>query len=215
MAKSWVNGEFDRQVETLVGLGYPSLIAHGGSSFRRLVEPVRERLQAAASSALLPRDLEQTRERVAFVVVIGRKQVSVTQTMPLTSLGGRAGWVSADTADIDRFEPIDAVEVPDPDAYALIDVSRGEDTLGVRPNDAIVTIIEAGRSPLTVDEGVAFVTHFPDSLEKNHCFQLLASRVGDKRVPGIWISERRPKLGFCWAGNLHTWLGAASCAARV
>ncbi|MEI2690845.1 MAG: DUF5701 family protein [Anaerolineae bacterium] len=44
---------------------------------------------------------------------------------------------------------------------------------------------------------------------------LLASRCGDKRVPAFWLSQNRPKLGWCWAGNPHTWLGSASCAERV
>ena len=44
---------------------------------------------------------------------------------------------------------------------------------------------------------------------------LLASRCGDKRVPAIWISAGAPKLGWCWDGNPHTWLGAASAGARV
>jgi hypothetical protein len=46
----------------------------------------------------------------------------------------------------------------------------------------------------------------------------------DARTPAIWFSngtgrdgpERRnaPKVGWCWAGNRHTWLGFASAAAR-
>ena len=46
----------------------------------------------------------------------------------------------------------------------------------------------------------------------------------DARTPAIWISngtgrdgrERRDaaKLGWCWWGNRHTWLGIASCAGR-
>ncbi|WP_371413026.1 DUF5701 family protein [Thiomonas sp. X19] len=55
----------------------------------------------------------------------------------------------------------------------------------------------------------------PDFLQPNHCFSMLASRCGDKRVPALWLSESRPKLGWCWAGNPHTWLGSASCANRV
>ena len=34
-------------------------------------------------------------------------------------------------------------------------------------------------------------------------------------VPAIWISNRAPKLGWCWAGNPHTWLGSASCSDRA
>jgi hypothetical protein len=43
----------------------------------------------------------------------------------------------------------------------------------------------------------------------------------DARTPAVWISggtgrdgvESRgaPKVGWCWAGNRHTWLGFASC----
>jgi hypothetical protein len=34
-------------------------------------------------------------------------------------------------------------------------------------------------------------------------------------VTAIWISKGAPKLGWCWAGNPHTWLGSASCAKRI
>ena len=47
----------------------------------------------------------------------------------------------------------------------------------------------------------------------------------DARCPAIWISRgtgrdgptRRnaPKVGWCWAGNRHTWLGHASAASRL
>jgi hypothetical protein len=37
----------------------------------------------------------------------------------------------------------------------------------------------------------------------------------DQCVPTLWISEKRPKLGWCWDRNPHTWLGSASCCARV
>lgn len=40
-------------------------------------------------------------------------------------------------------------------------------TLGVRPDDALVTLTAAARSPLTVDEGVVLITQFPQALEKN------------------------------------------------
>jgi hypothetical protein len=31
----------------------------------------------------------------------------------------------------------------------------------------------------------------------------------------MWISERAPKLGWCWDGNPHDWLGVASAAGRA
>ena len=85
----------------------------------------------------------------------------------------------------------------------------------MRPVEALPRILADGRTPLTVHEGIALVTQFPAVLEKNHCFQTPGSRIGDRRVPGLWISKRAPKLGFCWAGNRHSWLGVASCARRL
>ena len=76
--------------------------------------------------------------------------------------------------------------------------------------DATRTIRERGRTPLTIDEGIALVTQVPQALEKNKCFMLAGSRRHDRRVPALWISERAPKLGWCWDGNPHTWLGTAS-----
>jgi hypothetical protein len=62
------------------------------------------------------------------------------------------------------------------------------------------------------------VTQFPGILVKNHCFMLSGSRrtalPGDRRVPALWISERAPKLGWCWDGNPHDWLGVASAGRR-
>ena len=81
--------------------------------------------------------------------------------------------------------------------------------------DAMATIAERGRTLLTIEEGIAFVTQYPAALAKNKCFSLGGSRSGDRRVPAIWISQDAPKLGWCWAGNPHTWLGMASAAGRA
>ena len=72
-----------------------------------------------------------------------------------------------------------------------------------------------GRSPLTLEEGLAVVTHHPGILREQTCFEMLGSRCGDKRVTGLWVSAKRPRLGWCWGGNPHTWLGMASCAGRL
>lgn len=104
-------------------------------------------------------------------------------------------------------------------AYLLVDVERGEEFCGVRPEEATREIRSRGRSPLTIEEGIALVTQVPEILERNKCFMLAGSRrlglPGDRRVPALWISERAPKLGWCWDGNPHTWLGTASAGRRV
>jgi hypothetical protein len=105
--------------------------------------------------------------------------------------------------------------VPRDSAYLVADIDTGEATLNVTPDQAIKTIIQEDRSPLTIDEGVALITHYPDILRTRNCFSILGSRCGDRRVPAMWISGGSPRLGWCWAGNPHTWLGSASCGDRV
>jgi hypothetical protein len=116
--------------------------------------------------------------------------------------------------DLATYEPLPELEVPGA-AYLLVDVDRGEEFCGVRPENALPVIRDRGRTPLTIDEGIAVVTHEPRLLEKNACFMLSGSRRQDRRVPALWISERAPKLGWCWDGNPHTWLGVASAGSRV
>lgn len=91
-----------------------------------------------------------------------------------------------------------------------MDVDTGTASLNMPPDDALAMIRREGRTPLTLEEGIALITQFPDRLRKNRCFSLVGSRSGDRRVPALWISQGRPKLGWCWAGNPHTWLGSAS-----
>jgi len=201
------DAEFDRQVGNLVKLGYPDLIGRSSDDLLDLLEPLRGRA--------VEREIEPpTPARVPFVIVLSARIAKPTETMPLTTYNGRSGFIARDTKDIDEFPTHESVKLPAGDAWLIFDVDRGTQTLGAKPEEARPRFARAGRSPLTIGEGIAFLTQFPESLEKNNCFQLPGTQL-DRRVPGLWISDRAPKLGFCWAGNRHTWLGHASCAERV
>ncbi|MBB4854840.1 hypothetical protein HNP40_002232 [Mycobacteroides chelonae] len=114
--------------------------------------------------------------------------------------------------DVDVYQPI--VDIPQ-QAYLLTNTDTGSEFCNVTPESAGAAITARGRTPLTIEEGIALVTLHPDMLRKNKCFSLAASRGKGQRVPAIWISDRRPKLGWCWDRNPHTWLGTASCGGRV
>ncbi len=204
------DAEFDRQVRNLLDKGYPALAALPVDAFRALLAPLHQVVLDRKADLAAP-----TRSRVPFVLVVARDLVPPTAAMPLTELKGKPGFVTDGFDDVDGFAPIDSVDLPTACAYVLFDIDRGADYLNVDPNEALAAITAAGRTPLTVDEGIAFLVQFPDSLEKNNCFSLLASRSTDKRVPALWISQTRPKLGWCWAGNPHTWLGSASASHRT
>jgi len=204
------HAELDRQIETLLKLRYPDLSERSEESFLALVEPLRAEVLARSSDFQAP-----SADRVPFVLVVGPDLAPAGRAMELTALAGRPGFADFDQADIASFTPIPSLDAPTAPAWIVLGVDRGSEFRNVRPNDALETISARGLTPITVAEGIALVTQHPQLLVKNHCFSLAGSRCGDKRVPAIWISDRAPKLGWCWAGNPHTWLGTAFCVDRA
>ena len=202
--------EFERQAATLVERGYPAAAGLTERRFRARLEPLR----AAAASLDPAGDAE--RGEFGFVIVVGGSLVPSATSITLVRRRAKAGFLSMLTADeLAAFAPIEAVELPAGDAYLLAGVECGRGSLNVTPDDALAQILAAGRSPLTIDEGIALITQFPEAVAKNGGISLAGSRCGDRRVTALWISQGAPKLGWCWAGNPHTWLGIGSCARRL
>jgi hypothetical protein len=201
---------FQSQVDTLVQLGYPSFFAMTAGEFQESLRPLEQYVPASAGVPFDP-----SKGKVPFVLVVRSVRAPVAVTLPLVSRRGNFAIERMYPKKPEDFSPIESVSLPGGDAYLLLQIDRGAETLNVTPDDAYQSILGQGRSPLTIEEGVAVLTQFPELLQPNNCFSLLASRCGDKRVPALWLSENHPKLGWCWAGNPHTWLGSASCAERV
>ncbi|MDN5767152.1 MAG: DUF5701 family protein [Humibacillus sp.] len=141
----------------------------------------------------------------------------------------KPGFVVVDMTDIDQFEPITGIEIPEEPLYLIHDVNRGDEMRNWSPDEALPSITSLGRSPLTISEGISWLLQEPKLLEPNHCFMTIASRLSrgsrlDTRTPAIWISggtgrdgtrnKHAPKVGWCWAGNRHTWLGFATTSQR-
>jgi hypothetical protein len=192
---------FDRQLQTLLDAGYPGVAGLSEDAFVAQVAPLR------TVAANLP--------DASVVLVVAASLVAPERAIDLVEWEGRSGFTSMAADDLARFGAIPEVEVPSAPVYLLTGVETGAEFRGVRPDDALPTILGRDRSPLTLDEGLAVVTHHPGILREQTCFQMLASRCGDKRVTGLWVSAKRPRLGWCWGGNPHDWLGMASCAGRV
>jgi Family of unknown function (DUF5701) len=186
---------FDDQVAALLERG----VADDEAAFRTVVESARPAEPAVRSVLTVSREVVPVAHAAARVERRGKELV----------LGHLA------PGDLGSFVPIDAVEVPDSPAYLAHEVDLGAGSRNVPPEDALRDILEAGRSPLTLDEGIALVLQQPEVIARNWGFSMAGSRRGDQRVPAFWISEGRPKLGWCWDRNPHTWLGTASCSHRT
>ena len=202
--------EFGRQLQNLLQKGYPEAAGITEEQFTRSIKPLGE-----IASRLIAPIIDLEKGKLPFVVVIKNSLVPVEKAMALINREGKSGIINMTPVTPADFLPIDGTGIPPGPAYLAVYIDRGRDTLNIRPKDALITIRGNNRFPLTIEEGIAILTHFPDFLKKNNCFSLLASRRNDKRVPALWISEGRPKLGWCWDGNPHTWLGSASCACRL
>jgi hypothetical protein len=169
--------------------------------------------------------------RPGALLVVHPERAPASALAPLLELDGKPGFVVTDMTDVDQFVPVDEAKLPDPPVYAVADLDRGDDMGNWIPDEALPAITAAGRTPLTLGEGIHWLLQQPDVLDRNHCFMTIGSRKPkangalDARTPALWISngtgrdgrERRnaPKVGWCWAGNRHTWLGFASAADRA
>lgn len=204
--------EFDRQTYNLVSKGYLNALGLSDSELKKTLEPLKQKVAELDTPEI---NLDQG--TLPFVIVINGESLSSEQQMSLTQKGDNQGVTILRPHTSENFKTIKTVNIPQGIAYLLIDIDRGKENINLPPDEALKIINAKKRSPLTINEGIAIVTHFPEFLIKNNCFSLLASRTGtDQRVPAIWINAKKePNLGWCWDGNPHTWLGSASCLTRL
>ena len=211
---------------SLPTLATPSLPAPAEQAERLVALGVHER--AGLSAADLRAAARAADDGALLVVSPALAPPSVLA--PLLRLDGREGFVVEDMTDVDAFAPIEEVDVPEGPVYAVAGLDRGDAMANWSPDEALPAIVDAGRTPLTLGEGIAWLLQCPELLARNKCFMTIGSRLRrpdgrlDTRTPALWISNgtgrdgkaRRgaPKVGWCWAGNRHTWLGFASAATR-
>ncbi|MFE5816240.1 DUF5701 family protein [Streptomyces sp. NPDC056479] len=157
-------------------------------------------------------------------------RVPASALAPLLRRDDKPGFVVVDMPDVDDFAP-HAVELPDAPLYVVTGLDRGDHMANWSPEEALPALTEDDRTPLVLTEGIHWVLQQPAALERNRCFMTIGSRLRkangtlDARTPAIWISngtgrdgrERRnaPKVGWCWWGNRHTWLGFGSATGRA
>jgi hypothetical protein len=201
--------ELDRQVQAYVDLGVAALHGWSADGLHAAVAPLRAALGASTPSSDVDPD-----DHVPFVLVLDGGTARANAVVPALRRGPRAGVSVIDDGELAGYLPLPDATAP-AGPYLLRDVDTGTEFCSVPPEQALTTVRERGRVPLTVAEGLALVVVRPDMLRPHRCFSLMGSRAQNQRVPALWISERRPKLGWCWDRNPHTWLGAASAGSRT
>ncbi|MFA5136187.1 MAG: DUF5701 family protein [Patescibacteria group bacterium] len=207
-----IGHEFDRQVRNLLNKRYYKISGLNEKDFVKILSALKTKLKSVTFS---PIDYEKG--LLPFVIVLNEKHITAEQMMTFVRKNNAKGVVKLNPLTSNDFKTIDSVITPETYAYLLVDIDRGKQSINLPPKEAMTRIINKKRSPLTINEGIAVIMHYPEFLSKNNCFSLLASRhPGDKRVPALWInSKKQANLGWCWDGNPHTWLGSASCKSRI
>ncbi|MFJ5550748.1 DUF5701 family protein [Streptomyces sp. NPDC093225] len=202
------------QAERLIELGVHERAGLPAAEVRVFAEAA-DRLAGGAGGALL---------------AVHPDRVPASVLAPLLRRSGRPGFVVTDMTDVDAFAPLDTIPLPDSALYVVTGLDRGDDMADWSPDEALPALTARTRTPLLLTEGIHWVLQQPAVLDRNHCFMTIGSRLRkangalDTRTPAIWISngtgrdgrERRdaPKVGWCWAGNRHTWLGFGSAEGR-
>lgn len=211
------------------GLSHPSLPTLAAQAQRLIDLGVHE------IAGLDPQQLRDAADvwgsdRTDALLVVRPDLAPPSALAPLMRRGGKPGFVVVDMDDVDDFAPT-GIELPgDGPTYLLEDPSRGEDFENMTPQEALPEILARGRTPLLLTEGIHWALQVPEIIAPGHCFMTIGSRrlkLGgkhDARTPALWISggtgrdgkDRRgaPKVGWCWWGNRHTWLGIASADGR-
>lgn len=179
----------------------------------------------------LPADrLRNVPDSADSLLVVHPELAPASGLAPLLRVNGKPGFVVTDMSDVDEFTPIPSVELPDAPLYLIRDLDRGDAMANWSPDEALPAIADARRTPLTLTEGLHWLLQRPDALARGRCFMTIGSRRHkpdgslDARTPAVWISNgtgrdgpanrNAPKVGWCWSGNRHTWLGFASASGR-
>lgn len=202
--------EFDRQQARITELNIPTFAGLGNESFTDLCNPLREKLASV--------QLDDDPQTIPFIIVIKSALIAPEQIMPLIQVKKQHGLVNMTPLTPADFSPLPEISLPNATAYLLTNIQTGREFLNVTPAQALQSIKEQHRTPLTIDEGVSLLLQFPEILEDKerfNAFSMLASRRNDQRVPALWISYKQPRLGWCWDNNPHTWLGSASARMRI
>lgn len=205
-----MRGLLDRQAEALVRIGAPGLVGLSDPNFASGIDRLGARLD----------DLEvELTGNVPLCIAFRPGSVDLPGMMSRIEAKSAKGVIDMTPLSPEAFDVIDEVILPAGDLYLLIDVDTGRDLLNISPENALAAMRQRGRTPLTLEEGVALTAQHPELLTdktRYNCIQMPGSRkAGDQRVPSLWFSRGEPRLGWCWDRNIHTWLGSASAAFRL
>lgn len=183
---------FDQQVKTLLDKGYPEAAGMEKDQFLGYVNPLRDKFE------------------IGDLIVIPERIVSIPKQMSMVKLNGKTGYTYL---NLGALRQADGVETPNA-PYLIRDVENGAAMRNTSPDNCVKQFKKQGRFGLVTEEGIAIVTHKPETLN-DHYIDLPGSRDGSDYVPDLWLYGGRPKLDCNWADYADSKWGSASCGSRI
>jgi hypothetical protein len=158
------------------------------------------------------------------LLVMHPHHAPASQLVPLIGHNSKHGFLVVDMPDVDDFAPIDSVRLSAGPLYLINRLDRCDHMANWSPDEALPAITAAGRTPLSLSEGIHWLMQQPEMLQRNHCFMTIGSRLpkpngslnartprsGSTTAPAATgqTTATPPKARWCSAGGRHT--GSAS-----
>ena len=182
---------FDQQVKTLLDKSYPEAAGMEKDQFLGYVNPLRDKFE------------------IGDIIVIPERIVSIPKQMSMVKLNGKTGYTYLNLGVLTQAEGVETPNAP----YLIRDVENGAAMRNTSPDNCVKQFKKQGRFGLTTEEGIAIVTHKPETLN-DHYINLPGSRYDSDFVPFLWLDGGRPGLGYFWADGAYSLWGTASCGSR-
>jgi hypothetical protein len=183
---------FDGQVKTLIDKGYPEAAGMEKDRFLGYVNPLRDKFE------------------IGGIIVIPERIVSIPKQMSLVKLDGKTGYTCLNLGALRQADGVETPNVP----YLIRDVENGVAMRNTSPDNCVKQFKKQGRFGLVTEEGIAIVTHKPETLN-DHYIDLPGSRYDSDIVPRLRLSGGRPELDYGWADIANSRWGSASCGSRI
>jgi len=151
---------FKQQVNKVIDWNFPTLAVLSQDDFMaRYLEPLWQRLKK------LPLATKARESRIPFLLVVPHSVVPLSYQLQCVRQQlnqKRLEYIIKP----EWFENASGVSTPDK-AYLVTDVDTGEARTNITPAKCVEKFGHEGRSALTIDEGLALITHYPEVLESH------------------------------------------------
>ena len=222
---------FQEQVDRIIERKFHAIANLSQIDFiKRYIEPLWQLL------VTYPLETDFRENRIPFLLVVPHNIVSLSYQ--LETIRERINKKPQEyIIKPEWFENAPGVLTPG-EPYLILDVETGQAMMNITPAKCVEKFKQEGRSALTIDEGLALITHFPEVLE-SHWVDLPGSELIHKCAgqdamkrgmlgalpPGFGSTTFIPTLYYKYYGDLRLYYinektetpysGSASCGKRL